>query len=146
MTGSEGLTGTWILHSLYGESAEGEIWQICGESPRGMLVYTAEGTTSVVLMQRGRPKFAAGLDAPTVEELRAAFFGFDAYCGTYTVDAAQKQVTHHILGSRMPDWEGSAQVRYFELEGDSLRIRSAPIPARGTEWTVYVVWSRYKAA
>lgn len=96
-----------------------------------MLTYTAEGTTSVVLMQRGRPKFSGGLDAPTAEELRAAFFGFDAYCGTYTLDTDAKKVTHHVLASRMPDWEGTDQIRFFELDEDTLTIRSAPNNSSG---------------
>jgi len=39
-------------------------------------------------------------------------------------------------------WVGSDQVRFYELEGDELTIRSAPIEARGMEWVIYVVWNR----
>ena len=34
------VIGTWDLVSLYAESAKGEIWQIYGENPLGMLTYT----------------------------------------------------------------------------------------------------------
>jgi hypothetical protein len=136
------LIGTWDLVSLFGESTDGETWHIYGENPAGMLIYTAERTMTAVLMKQGRPQFTGGPDSPTAKELGEAFFGFDAYCGTYTLDPDQNKITHHVLASRLPAWEGSEQVRHFDLHQDTLRIRSAPIAARGTEWVVYVVWTR----
>jgi hypothetical protein len=138
------LVGTWDLVSLYGRSTEGEIWQVYGEDPREMLMYTAEGTMTAVLMKQGRQQFSGGPDAPTPEELQEAFFGFDAYCGSYTLDPDRYKVTHHVYTSRLPSWEGSDQVRYYELSGDTLTIRSAPIAAKGTDWVVYVVWIRHR--
>jgi hypothetical protein len=137
------LVGTWDLVSLFGESTEGETWLIYGENPSGMLIYTAEGTMTVLLMKQGRPAFTGDLNDPAPEVLREAFFGFDAYGGTYTLDPHENKITHHIIASRLPNWEGSEQVRYYELVGDTLTIRSAPIPARGTEWVVHLVWKRH---
>lgn len=140
---AEALIGTWDLVSLYGESKEGEIWQVYGEHPLGTLIYTPEGTMATILMQQGRPSFSSDLTNPSPEELQAAFFGFDAYCGSYTLDTDNRSVTHHLMASRLPSWEGTDQVRFYEIEGEKLTIRSAPIPARGTEWIVTVVWTRH---
>jgi Lipocalin-like domain len=139
----QALIGAWDLVSLYGRSTEGEIWQVYGKDPQGMLIYTAEGAMTAVLMKQGRTQFSGGSDAPTPEELQEAFFGFDAYCGTYTLEPNQNQVTHHVLASRLPSWVGDDHMRYYDLDGDTLTIRSAPIAARGTEWVVYVVWTRH---
>lgn len=139
----EELVGTWDLVSLFAENSEGEKWYVYGEDPLGMLTYTVDGTMSAVLMKPGRPVFAASIDAPTATELEEAFFGFDAYCGSYTIDLDENKVTHHVLASRLPDWVGSEQVRFFDIAGDTLTIRSAPMKVRGAEWVIYVVWTKH---
>jgi hypothetical protein len=98
-------------------------------------------------MRRGRPRFAAGdpLDGAP-EEIKAAFEGFDAYCGTYTLDEAAGVVTHRVLASRFPNWEGTDQVRRVELDGDRLHLATPPILARGAEWVVAVTWQRARPA
>jgi hypothetical protein len=142
MSGKE-LIGSWRLVSLYGESDDGEIFKPYGESPAGMLTYTADGNMSAVLMKQARPKFVSGdMGKGTPEEIKAAFEGFDAYCGTYTLDEAANRVTHHVEACRFPNWEGSDQIRYFELDGNSLRIYTPPLLAQGKDWVVHVVWER----
>ena len=133
------LIGSWKLLSIYGESTEGERFLPYGEQPLGMLIYTLEGTMSATLMALSRPKFASGdiYDA-TPGELKAAFENFDAYCGTYTLETGENKVTHHVEACRFPNWEGSDQVRYFQLEDDKLRLYTDPIAAKGTAWIVYV--------
>src|SRR5262249_1216855 len=50
--------------------------------------------------------------------------GIIAYAGTYSVDG--DKVTHHVVASWRPDWIGSDHVRYIELNGKNLTIKSAP--------------------
>lgn len=108
-----------------------------------MLIYTPEGTMSVTLMAPGRPKFASGdIYNATPEELKTAFENFDAYCGTYTLEAGENKVTHHLEASRFPNWEGSDQVRYFQLEGNKLSLYTDPIASQGTTWILYLEWER----
>lgn len=78
----------------------------------------------------------------TPEEIKEAFEGFDAYGGTYEVDMEKGAVTHHIAVGRFPNWEGTAQVRYFKLLGDQLLLRTPPIFALDQEWILEVVWER----
>jgi hypothetical protein len=142
MPGQE-LIGSWKLVEIYGESDDGEIIRPYGESPAGVLMYTADGNMSAVLMKQARPKFASGdMAMGTPEEIRAAFEGFDAYCGTFTLDEAANIVTHHVEACRFPNWEGSDQIRYFELDANRLRIYTPPILALGKGWVIYVVWER----
>jgi hypothetical protein len=50
---------------------------------------------------------------------------FGAYAGTYSVDG--NKVTHHVVASWRPDWIGSDQVRYIEINGKNLTIKTAPV-------------------
>jgi hypothetical protein len=96
-----------------------------------------------LLMRHGRSKFVSGDPfGGTSEELKEAFEGFDAYCGTYELDIENGKVTHHVEGAHFPNWEGTDQKRFFELSDDRLVIKTPPIPALGTEWVLSLVWDR----
>jgi hypothetical protein len=137
------IAGSWNLVSMVARSTRGDEFLPYGPDPAGLLVYTAGGDVTVTLMRTGRPKFASGDPlSGTPEEVRAAFAGFDAYAGTYRIDAGQAAVAHHIELSRFPNWEGTTQIRYFQLEGERLLLRTPPIAALGQEWILDVVWQR----
>ncbi len=134
------LAGAWRLLSWEARNATGDVWQ---EDLVGMLLYDSAGYVAMVYMRRDRPRFASGDPlGGTPQELKAAFEGFDAYCGTYTLDEAAGVVTHHLHASRFPNWEGTDQVRHVELDGARLRIITPPIFIRGVEWTIYLSWER----
>lgn len=134
MLQKEQLVGAWKFVSLKVTIEKGEVIYPYGEDLYGMLIYTASGYMSALLMRRDRPKFASGDPfIGTPEEIESAFEGFDAYCGTYEVDAEKGTVTHHVEGSRLPDWVGTDQIRYFRISGDSL-IGTASFPVKGEQW------------
>ena len=82
-------------------------------------------------------KFASGDDwNPTPEEARAAYAGFVAYFGTYTVDETAHAVTHHVEGSLNPGFLGTDQVRPAALDGDRLTLSDGK--------TYRVVWERLR--
>lgn len=143
MTSIERLLGPWRVVSLDMKSLEGEVLHPYGEAPQGMLIYDASGYMSVVLMRPGRPRFLGGDPlSSSAEEIKEAFEGFDAYSGRYELDLEKGIVTHHLEASRFPNWEGTNQVRTFELSGDRLILSTPPILAWGTEWVINVVWQR----
>jgi hypothetical protein len=130
------FVGTWKFISLTGENPEGDIILPYGEEMFGKLMYGSRGHMSVLLMKPGRPKFKTGdMLTGTPEEIKLAFEGFDAYCGTYKVDTDMRTVTHIIEGSRFPNWVGTEQVRYYEFSQDTLQL-SAPITLGETEWKI----------
>jgi hypothetical protein len=113
------------------------------EVPVGMLMYDAYGSMLVILMRRGRPLFASGdVFRGTAEEIQAAFEGFEAYCGTYTLDASHGVITHHPTAARFPNWVGKDQMRHVTLIQDQLHLSSSPLMAGGTEWTFSLIWQR----
>jgi len=139
----EELIGAWSLESAIAKGTKGDELLPLGETPGGLLIYTASGHMATVLMARGRPKFASGdLRGGTTEEIKQAFEGFDAYAGTYKVDLEAGTVTHHAEVARFPNWEGTAQVRHMQLHGDRLHLSTTPISVLGQEWVVSLSWRR----
>jgi hypothetical protein len=91
------------------------------------------------IMCRRRPPFSS--DRPrggTDHEVRAAFEGYIAYFGSYTVDEASSLVIHHVEGSLMPNWIGTPQKRAITWRGGRL-ILSAPIESGVV---VEIVWEK----
>lgn len=140
---SHQLVGTWKFISLSGKSSEGEMFYPYSEYLFGRLMYDAKGNMSVLLMNPDRPKFASGdMKKGTSDEIKAAFEGFDAYCGRYTIDTEKGTVTHHLLGSKFPNWVGTDQIRFFKSSGDTLRITAPPILVGGVQWDLEAVMVR----
>ncbi|MCK9284356.1 MAG: lipocalin-like domain-containing protein [Rhodocyclaceae bacterium] len=139
------LIGTWTLVSYVASGSGGEERYPHGRMPQGQLIYTAEGDMAVMLMRRGRPKFAADdLVGGSADELRSAFEGFEAYTGTFDVDSVAGCVRHHLDVCRFPNWEGGTQLRHFKLSGERLELSTPPITARGREWIYTLLWQRKK--
>jgi len=77
-----------------------------------------EHEMSAHLMRSGRQKEQA-----TTEATRAlAFQGYLGYFGPYTIDAQKKTVTHHVVGSSLPNWAGSEQVRHYAFSNDGRQL------------------------
>jgi len=140
---SSQLEGTWKFVSSIGRNNKGEVYHPYGENLFGMLMYDVKGYISVLLMNPERPKFASGdMMKGTSDEIKAAFVGFDAYCGTYIIDTEKSKVTHKLQGSKFPNWVGTEQVRFFKISGDTLRITAPPILAGGVQWNFEAVLVR----
>lgn len=138
----ESLTGTWKFESMVVKTECGKTVYPYGERLFGMLIYTAGGHMSALLMNPDRKNFASDdLKAGTAEEIKQAYEKFDAYCGTYTIDEEKGTVTHHVEGAKFPNWVGTDQVRYFELKGDRLQIK-ATIKIEGENWHIVAVLGR----
>ena len=137
------LVDTWKLLSFESQSAAGDTAYPFGEHPHGLLMYDSHGRMSVVLTRADRPAFASGDPARgTPEEIKAAFEGFNAYCGTYTVDTTRGTVTHHVEANSFPNWVGTDQQRFFTLSERRLTLRAPPLLVDGQTVTLTAVWER----
>jgi hypothetical protein len=54
----------------------------------------------------------------TTAEKAAAFDSYAAFFGTYTVNAKEGTVTHHLEDNLVPGRRGTDNVRWFEFRGD----------------------------
>ncbi len=63
----------------------------------------------------------------TTDAERIKFFSYiiGAYAGTYTVDG--NKIAHHIIAASRPEWVNHDEVRYAEINGKTLTIRTAPL-------------------
>jgi hypothetical protein len=104
-------------------------------------MYDTNGNVSVFIMRAGRSKFVSGDPmGGTAEEIKEAFEGSSAYCGTYKIDEDKGTITHHIEGDKFPNWEGTDHLRFFKLSGNQLTLNTPPILAWGKEWIVSLIW------
>jgi len=136
------LVGAWTFVSGGAKLPDGSsAW---GNSPKGLLIFMADGHYTSQLVRSDRPKFAANSRIKgTAEENRAAVHGYIGSFGTYTVDSAGKSFTVKFLASSYPNLEGTEQTRPFTIAGDELRITN-PAPSVGGGAPSQLVYRRAK--
>ena len=144
LTKADRFTGTWRLLACEGQWSDGRISKPYGDGPCGLLMYDGQGRFSGQIMARERPAFATGnLLKGNDAEVRAAFEGYVAYYGSYTVDEAAGLMTHLVEGSFFPNWIGERQVRKFEFrDGGQLQLSTLPIRGARADLTVVLLWER----
>ncbi len=133
------LLGTWKLTAYEVITDAGEKSTPYGEHPTGYLSYWADGRMQVIGTANGRklPQHHAPTDAEQVALYNTMF----AYGGAYSVEPGK--VTHHVDVSWNEIWNGTDQVRAFEVIGNTLTITSRLIdPATATESRYVVVWQK----
>jgi hypothetical protein len=137
------FAGTWQLVSYESRDSAGKFEYPWGKDAIGRLAYDARNNMAAQIMRRGRAPFASqDLHGGTDAEVRAAFDGFIAYWGTYTIDPVKRTVTHHVLGASYPNWVGGDQVRDYKSDGPRLVLSTPPIRIGGRLLTSVLVWER----
>ena len=137
------FAGAWRLLECYGKWSDGGVSYPYGKEPQGQLIYDGHGRFSGQISNNDRPAFQSGnLLKGTTEEIKTAFEGYIAYYGTYEVDEADNQVTHHVENSWFPNWIGDDQTRNYEFEGERLRLNTQPIKGTKADLTVTLLWER----
>jgi hypothetical protein len=105
----------------------------------GRILYDANGNMSAHLMRTGRKR----LSQPSTEAERAAAYGgYIAYYGRYTIDPTARMVTHAVEGSTNPNWVKTDLVRYFEFSSDGNELRLSLRNAAGRT-TATLTWRRF---
>jgi hypothetical protein len=116
------LIGVWKLLSYQTEFQDGSPKRATfGEHPSGYIIFTREGRMMAVLEAEGRK-------APTSDADRAALLrSMFGYTGKYRMDGNRWITTVDVAWN--PAWDGTEQVRSFELVGDRLTVTSMWQPA-----------------
>ena len=137
------LVGTWRLMSYEARDSKGQIQYPLGEHVSGQLIYDAAGHMSAHVMRNDRPLFAANDSARgTDAEVRAAFEGYTAYFGTYTIDTKKQTVTHRVRGASYPNWVARDQLRYYKFDGSRLSLSAPPMVVGGQTFDFVLIWER----
>lgn len=139
----ESPLGTWRLVSYHTETADGTRTFPLGKDVAGIAMYLPNGRVSIQFMRNNRPLFKSG-DAwrGTLEEEKAAFEGFFAYTGRYTLDAARSRVTHHIEVCSAPNYVGTDLERTFSISANRLTLRTPPRQLAGQTSSSTLIWER----
>ena len=129
------LLGSWRLVKYDVPAADGSTRP--GTFDTGVVSYDASGQMSAHLWRAaGRATTAPRTDA----ERSAAYQSYIGYYGPFDVDEAKGIVVHHVRGSSYPDWVGTEQVRYYELDPDGRHLTLST--KNGERVTGRLLWER----
>lgn len=135
------LVGVWMVQTFDLEDPRtGDRSRPWGDEPRGTLVFHPDGRMFAIIHANPR------LPPETDLDQAAAFQKMLAYSGHYRVEPLDRLVTTVDIAWFEP-WIGSEQVRYCELAGDDLVLRSAPLDMPREEAAIFAVvrWKRETA-
>jgi hypothetical protein len=134
------LVGRWSLRKFISRNGPAVNYPV-GEAALGEILYTAAGGVSTHIVAAGRRRFESdGLWDGSAGEYAAAFATYIGYYGTFEVHG--DAVVHHIVASSFPNWAGSRQVRYAEVAGDTLVLRTEPMNVAGSVVVNELHWCR----
>jgi len=137
------IQGSWILVSMYNEQ-DGKKVDVFGPNPKGLWIFTPDGSFSQIITQASLPKFASNNRTKgTVEENQAVVQGTYAVFGKYKVASDKEQTVNiHIVGSTFPNFVDQDQKRTITVSGDELKVTNPSSTLGGG--TNYSVWKRSK--
>jgi hypothetical protein len=109
------IVGTWNFVVAEATAPDGKKSFPFGETPKGILIFTADGHFAQIHVASDVPRIASNnrLTA-TPEEYADIMRRSLSVFGTYTVDEANKTVTYNIVSSSFPNWQGEAQTRVID--------------------------------
>jgi hypothetical protein len=113
---------------------------LLGVHPSGYLSYGSDCRMSAILVKESRqgPASLVASDPESIELYR----GMMAYAGSYSIDGFQ--ITHHIETSWNQAWTGTTQVSQFNIDGNSMYMRTGPgsSPLTGRHSKTVFIWTR----
>ena len=121
------LVGAWKLVSFEAQTSDGEVKNLYGDVPGGLLIYDASGSMTAQDMRLDLPKCGT-MDRRMCsdKEARVAYDGYFGYWGRYEVRASEGVVLHIVEGASLPDAIGTTLKRFYEIAGDRLVLRTLP--------------------
>ena len=139
------LIGTWQLLSYIEVPLNGSdsIFPM-GKSPKGILIYGADGFMSVQISSSERSIYSSNdRYIADDQEIISSIKGFIAFSGSYHINNQTAIVSYSIQTSSFPNWEGQIQERKVDFEGDILYLKSVePILSNGQDVNSYMTWQR----
>ena len=109
------IVGTWNFVVAEVTAPDGKKSFPFGETPKGILIFTADGRFAQIHVAGDVPKIASNNRLTgTPEEYSDIMRRSLSVFGTYTVDEDKKTVTYNIVSSSFPNWQGEAQTRTID--------------------------------
>jgi len=111
------LVGSWRLTSWVIEVVGGEATEPFGPNPKGRAVFTSDEYVAFIIAGANRKP------ASNNDESAALLKSLLAYTGKFTIDGDRFTTNVDISWNEI--LTGTAQLRFFKLEGDKLSLRTA---------------------
>jgi hypothetical protein len=109
------MIGTWNFVVAEVVAPDGKKSFPFGETPKGVLIFTADGHFAQIHVASDVPKIASGNRLTgTPEEYAAIMRRSISVFGDYSVDETKKTVTYKIVSATYPNWQGEAQERSID--------------------------------
>jgi hypothetical protein len=111
----EQIVGSWNFVVAEVTAPDGKKSFPFGETPKGILIFTADGSFAQIHVAGDVPRIASnnrltGSPEEYAEIMRRSLSVF----GTYTIDEAGRTVTYNIVSSSFPNWQGETQTRAID--------------------------------
>lgn len=144
------LIGSWSLVSRVTTGKDGGVLADprLSATPAGALIYDRSGHVAAQLSRPGRTEAMLAdecqdaLKVKGTADTAQTILGYDAYFGTYSVEADKGIVIHHLDSALFPGDIGKSITRRFTLSGDTLKISFDTTLRDGTPVTRTLVWKR----
>src|SRR4051794_36919321 len=109
------IVGSWDFVVAEVTAPDGKKSFPFGETPKGLLIFTADGHFAQIHIAGDAPKIASNNRLTgTAEEYAEIMRRSLSVFGTYSVDETNRTVTYQIVSSSFPNWEGQAQTRSID--------------------------------
>jgi hypothetical protein len=109
------IVGTWNFGVAEVIAPDGKKSFPFGETPKGVLIFTADGHFAQIHVASDVPKIASGNRLTgTPEEYAAIMRRSISVFGDYSVNEEKKTVTYKIVSASYPNWQGETQERSID--------------------------------
>ena len=109
------IVGTWNFVVAEVVAPDGKKSFPFGETPKGVVIFTADGHFAQIHVASDVPKIASGNRLTgTPEEYAAIMRRSISVFGDYSVNEEKKTVTFKIVSATYPNWQGEAQERSID--------------------------------
>jgi hypothetical protein len=132
------IVGSWDFVVAEVTAPDGKKSFPFGETPKGILIFTADGRFAQIHVASDVPRIASNnrLTA-TPEEYAEIMRRSLSVFGTYTVDEANKTVTYHIVSASFPNWQGETQTRAVDKLTAEEFVNTTNVAGRGSASNFY---------
>jgi hypothetical protein len=111
----DAIVGSWNFVVAEVTAPDGKKTFPFGETPKGILIFTADGYFAQIHVAGDVPKIASNNRLTgTAEEYAEIMRRSLSVFGTYTVDEGNRTVTYNIVSASFPNWQGESQTRAID--------------------------------
>ena len=134
----DNLIGAWRLKSWTAYDDKNNKLYPLGINAQGIIIYTDDGSMSATIMNPDQmDHLRDGISMDSIMMGKGAYF---SYAGSYCV--MDGKALHMVEVSLIPEFIGTGQERFFEIEGNTLTIHSETPLSDGSIVKHILIWQR----